>query len=473
ECNDPPLRVTRQTVRAGNQAPPRRGPATRGEGVARMKSHVESISPVKSKLTIEVPPEEVLQEEEVLFRDLRRSAAVPGFRKGKAPVHVLKRLYGDRIRSDAVGRLIEKTYYDALRQEQIIPVNDADIELQEASPEKGISYTAVVEVRPKVQARGYTGLRLKKELAVVDESEVAARLDSLRSQRASFEPAPDGHVLGLGDMVVMDYAGTVEGEPFEGGKGEDRTVILGSGSLISGFEEGIVGAVAGEERTVDVTFPEDYRAENLAGKSARFQVIVKDAKIRHLPDVDDEFAKEVAGVDSLEALKARVREAVEAEKRTRAERAFRERVMDALLGANPFEVPESMVRNQQTFSIERLRRDLTQRGMDPEALGISRPDVQEVHRRAAERSVRWAFLLRAIAEAEALQVTDEDLEARIRAIAEEDGRPYSAVRSFFDEDDRLDTLRSHLLEGKVIDQVVASSSVEEVAGLGQEEANDE
>ncbi len=438
-----------------------------------MKAHLESISPVKSKLTIEVPPEEVSQEEEALFRDLRRSVAVPGFRKGKAPLHVLKRIYGERIRSDAVGRLIEKTYYDALRQEQIIPVNDADIELQEASPEKGIAYTAVVEVRPKVEVRGYTGLSLKREKVVVDETEVGARLDGLRSQRATFEPAPEGHVLAQGDMVVMDYLGTVEGEPFEGGKGEDRTVILGSGSLIPGFEEGIVGAVAGEERTVDVQFPEDYRAEHLAGKAARFEIKVKEAKIRSLPEVDDEFAKEAAGVDTVDALKARVREVIEAEKRTRAERAFRERVMDALLGANPFEVPESMVRNQQTFSLDRLRRDLTQRGMDPEALGIGRPDVQEVHRRAAERSVRWAFLLRAIAEAESLQVTDADLEARLRAIAEEDGRPYAAVRSFFDEDDRLDTLRSHLLDSKVIDFVVASSTVEEVEGLDQEEARDE
>jgi len=438
-----------------------------------MKAHLESISPVKSKLTIEVPPEEVSQEEDALFRDLRRSAAVPGFRKGKAPLHVLKRMYGERIRSDAVGRLIEKTYYDALRQEKIIPVNDADIELQDASPEKGISYTAVVEVRPKVEARGYTGLRLKREKVVIDETETAARLDGLRAQRATFEPAPEGHVIAQGDMVVMDYVGTVDGEPFEGGKGEDRTVILGSGSLIPGFEEGIVGAVAGEERSIDLTFPEDYRAEHVAGKAARFQITIKDAKIRSLPEVDDDFAKEVAGVESVDALKAKVREAIEAEKRTRAERAFRERVMDALLGANPFEVPESMVRNQQTFSLDRLRRDLTQRGMDPEGLGIDRPDVQEVHRRAAERSVRWAFLLRAIAEAESLQVTDEDLEVRLRAIAEEDGRPYAAVRSFFDEDDRLDTLRSHLLDSKVLDHVVASSTVEEVEGLDQAEARDE
>lgn len=438
-----------------------------------MNANVESISPVKSKLTIEVSPEEISQEEESILRDLRRTATVPGFRKGKAPPHVLKRIYGERVRSDVLGRLIEKTYREALRENKIVPVDDADIQIEEASAEKGISYTAVVEVRPKVKARAYTGLSLKKEKVGVEESEVDTRLEALRSQRATFEPAPEGHAAARGDMVVLDYRGSVGGEPFEGGTGQDRMVVLGSGTLIPGFEEGILGAGTGEERTVDVSFPDDYPNQALAGKPVQFQITVKEAKVRQLPEVDEDFAREVAGVESVDELRARLREAVEAEKRSRAERAFRERVMDTLLDANPFEVPESMVRSQQSFSLDRLRRDLSQRGMDPEALGIDRPDVQEVHRRAAERSVRWAFLLRAIAEAESLEVAEEDVETRIRAIAQEDGRPYAVVRGFFEEDDRIEGLRSHLLDEKVIAHVVASSTVDEVEGLDREEAHHE
>ncbi|GAB4266717.1 MAG: trigger factor [Deferrisomatales bacterium] len=440
-----------------------------------MKAQVESISPVKTRLSIEVPAEEVAQEEEAAFRDLRRTVAVPGFRKGKAPIGTLKRLYGARVRSDVLSRIIERTYFETLQKEQIVPVSDADIQLQSAGDDGGVAYTAVVEVRPTVEPRGYKNLTLQKERVEVDEVEVDAQLERLRTEHATFEPAPEGHAAETGDLVVIDYEGSVGGEPFEGGRGEDRSIVLGSGMFIPGFEDGIVGARAGEERSVEVTFPEDYRAEELAGKEALFRVQVKEVKVRRLPDLDDEFAREVAEVGTVDELRERVREAIRGEKTSRVERAFRERLIDTLLDANPFEVPESMVRRQQAYSLERLRNDLARRGLDPEALGIDEAKIQEGHRRAAERSVRWAFLLRAIAEAEQIEVTDEDLDERIRQIAEADGRPYSLIRSFFDEEDRLDGLRSSMLETKVLDRVVEASTVEEVEPeqAGEEEGGDE
>jgi trigger factor len=211
-----------------------------------------------------------------------------------------------------------------------------------------------------------------------------------------------------------------------------------------------------------VEFPEDYDAGHLAGKTAQFQVNVKEVKNRRLPDLDDEFAKDVAGVESVEELRDRVRKATEAEKANRVEQQFRERTIDALLEANPFEVPESMVRAQQKHSMDRMRQDLEQRGLDPDAAGIEETKIQEAHHRAAERAVRWAFLLRAIAEVEGVEVRDGDVDERIRAIAEADGRPQHQIRAFFEEEDRLDSLRSSILEHKVIDRVVESATVDEV-----------
>ncbi len=427
-----------------------------------MKVQVESISPVKSKLAVEVPGEEVAREQEAAYRDLQRTVSVPGFRKGKAPRHVLQRLYGERVRSDVVGRVIEKAYYEALQSEQIVPVSDADIELQSVTDEGGVAFTAVVEIRPTVEPKGYSGLLLQKERVAVDAPEVEARLEALRSQRATFEPSADGHEVGQGDMVVIDYEGSVDGTPFAGGRGEDRTVIVGSGTLVPGFEEGILGMKAGEERTVTVQFPADYRAEELAGKEAAFRIALKDVKVRKLPELDDDFARDTAGAEGLDDLRAKVRASIEGEKASRVERQLRERTIDSVLDANPFEVPDSMVRSQQEFSLERLRRDLTQRGLDPEALGIERPDVQQFHRRAAERSVRWAFLLRALAAKEGVAVSDEDLDGRLRAIAEADGRPYEAIRAFFEQDDRMDALRSSMLESKVLERVLSTATVEEV-----------
>lgn len=437
-----------------------------------MKAQAESISPVKTRLAVEVSPEEVSQEEEAAFRELRRTATVPGFRKGKAPVATLKRLYGGRVRSDVITRLIEKSYYEALRQENIVPVSDADIQLSSGADDGGIAFTAVVETRPQVEPRGYDALVLTKERVEVSEVEVSARLEALRRERATYEPAPEGHVAANDDLVVIDYEGAIDGVPFEGGQGENRSIILGSGMFVPGFEDGLLGARPGDEPTVEVTFPEDYRAEELAGKAAKFSVRLKEVKVRQLPELDADLAREVADVESVEELTAKIREAIEAEKNSQAERGFRERTIDALLEANPFEVPESMVQRQQTHSLERLRSDLAQRGLDPEALGLDGDKLQESHRRAAERSVRWAFLLRAIADAEGIEVTDDDVEERIRTIAEADGRPVSVIRSFFDEEERRDGLRSSILERRVLDRVTESATVTEVApeDLSQGEA---
>lgn len=427
-----------------------------------MKAQVESLGPVRTRLLVEVSPEEVAKEEELTYQTLRKTTSVPGFRKGKAPVSVLKRLYGERVRSDVISRLIETSYRETLEKEDISPVSDADIQLQSEAADGGLSYTAVFEIRPVVEPRGYKEMALRKEKIGVEESEVEARLESLRTARATFEPAPEGHTVEEGDLVVMDYQGTVGGQPFEGGTGEDRSVLVGSGLLVPGFEEGIKGMAAGQERSVEVEFPQDYRAKELAGENASFRVTVKEIKTRSLPAMDDEFAKEVGGADGVESLRNKVREALLSEKEAHADQSFRERTIDALLGANPFEVPESMVRAQQSHTLERMRSDLEQRGLEPQAAGLEEPQVQEAHRRAAERVMRWAFLSRAIAEAEQLSVSDEEVDDRIKKIAEADGRPYSLIRSFFEEENRMDSLRASLLESKVMERIVELGTVEEV-----------
>lgn len=430
-----------------------------------MNVTVEAISPVKTRLVVEVPAEEIAREEGTAFKELQRTASVRGFRKGKTPLPVIRKLYGDQVRSDIVGRVVEKTYLQALRENQVQVVSDAEIEIQSATPETGLAYTAVVDVRPKVVARHPAGLTFQKERVQVGEPDVDTRLEAVRHQRATFAPAADDHPAAAGDMVIIDFEGFVDGVAFEGGKGTDRTVTLGSGMFIPGFEEGLVGALAGEARKVEVNFPEEYRATELAGKAVVFEITVKEAKVRQLPDLDDDFARDVAGVETVAVLRERVRTSLEAERSNRAEQRFREAVIDVLLAQNPFEVPESMVKSQQAYGLERMRREVRQRGMDPEAMGFDRPEIQQGHWQAAERAVRWAFLMRALAEAQAVEVTDADVEARLQAIADADGRPLSAIRAFFAVDDRLESLKSSLLEQKVIDAVVAMSTVTEVDAL--------
>ncbi|MDF1555924.1 MAG: trigger factor [Deferrisomatales bacterium] len=436
-----------------------------------MKAQVETISPVKTKLTVEIPPEEVASEEQAAYQELRRTANLPGFRKGKAPLAALKRAHGGRVRADVISRLIQKTYIAALRENAVFPVNDADIQLQSAGDDAAIAYTAVVEVRPKVEANAFRGLKLKKPRVEVEEGAVDGRLEQLRSQRASFDPAGDDYAAADGDMVVIDYEGFVDGEAFDGGKGEDRSLMLGSGTFIPGFEEGLLGAKAGEDHTIEVAFPEDYRAEKLAGKEATFKVRVKEIKTRTLPDLDDEFAKEAGQTEGLEALRGQVRDDLRKEQENETERVFRQSTIDALLAAHPFEVPDSMVADQQTHSTERLRNDLMSRGMDPAMLGLDKPEFQAMQRRGAERAVRWAFLMQAIADAEQIEATDADVDERIETIAREDGRSVSVIRGFFEQGNQLDALRNSMLERKVLERVTELGTVEEVDAGGAQEGD--
>ncbi len=432
-----------------------------------MKAQIEAISPVKTKLTVEIPPEEVASEEQAAYQELRRTANLPGFRKGKAPLAALKRAHGGRVRADVISRLIQKTYIAALRENDVFPVNDADIQLQSAGDDDTIAYTAVVEVRPKVEATAFRGLTLKKPRIAVEEMAVDERLEKLRSERASFDLAGDGYAAADGDMVVIDYEGFVDGEAFGGGKGEDRPLVLGSGTFIPGFEEALLGSKAGEDHTVEVAFPEDYRAEELAGKDATFKVQVKEIKTRTLPDLDDEFAKEVGQADDLEALRDQIREGLRKEQESEAERLFRQSTIDALLAVHPFEVPESMVADQQAHSTERLRNDLMGRGMDPQMLGLDKPEFRAMQRKGAERAVRWAFLMQAIADAEQIEVTDADVDERIETIAREDGRPVSVIRGFFEQGNQLDALRNSMLERRILDRVAELGTVEETDAGGE------
>lgn len=432
-----------------------------------MKAQIETISPVKTKLTVEIPPEEVASEEQAAYQELRRTANLPGFRKGKAPLAALKRAHGGRVRADVISRLIQKTYIAALRENDVFPVNDADIQLQSAGDDDTIAYTAVVEVRPKVEATAFRGLTLKKPRITVEEMAVDERLEKLRSERASFDLAGDGYAAADGDMVVIDYEGFVDGEAFGGGKGEDRPLVLGSGTFIPGFEEALLGSKAGEDHTVEVAFPEDYRAEELAGKDATFKVQVKEIKTRTLPDLDDEFAKEVGQADDLEALRDQIREGLRKEQESEAERLFRQSTIDALLAVHPFEVPESMVADQEAHSTERLRNDLMGRGMDPQMLGLDKPEFRAMQRKGAERAVRWAFLMQAIADAEQIEVTDADVDERIETIAREDGRPVSVIRGFFEQGNQLDALRNSMLERRILDRVAELGTVEETDAGGE------
>lgn len=429
-----------------------------------MKAQAEALSSVKIKLTIEVEPGEYAAHEKTAIARINRSVAVPGFRKGKAPESTIRKLFGDRMRSEAVSGVIEAGYAQALRDMKIWPVDDPDVSIDKFDPAEGITFTATVEVRPEVKASGYTGLSFKKEKAVVDDAVVEARLEEVRRQAATFEPAPEDAAAENGDLAVIDFEGMVDGVAFDGGTAKNQTLIIGSGRMIPGFEEGITGLKRGEEKNVPVTFPENYPAKDLAGKAAEFKITVNELKKRVLPELNDDFAREAAKVDTLDAFKERIAEVVTAQESSRIEREFRTTVIDELLTVNEFEVPESLVKKQLEHSVDRMRYDLSSRGIDPKMAGLESDTFMAEARKSALRTVRWAFLADAIAKAEGIMVSDEDLETRLQEIADADGRSLAAIKGFFAEKGNLESLRSTMLEQKAFDKVLQTATIEEIEG---------
>jgi len=272
-----------------------------------MQISVESVNSIKKKLNFEIPAEKVSAEVDKAYAEIRKHAAVKGFRKGKVPMGLIEKHYGDKMADDVLKNLVQDTYFKAVTEQGLNPVSFPVIESDQLKPGQPFKYSATVEVFPDVELKDYLGLELAKEQLVVDEAAVAARLKEMQERLAQLAPAPEGHAAALGDFVIFDFKGTLDGVPFEGGEAEDFQLELGSGRFIPGFEEQLAGMTAGTSGTVKVTFPEGYGNETLSGKPAEFAVAIKEIKVKDLPELNDDFAKEFGEeFETLDQLKAKL-----------------------------------------------------------------------------------------------------------------------------------------------------------------------
>ena len=303
---------------------------------AAVKTTVTELPESRVRVEAEVPAEEIERRMQATARQLGRDLRMPGFRKGKVPPPVvIQRVGRDAVLDEAVRDTIGRWYLDAIDAAGIHPVGDPDLDVGDL-PDEGqpLTFTIEIGVRPTATLGEYKGVEVGKREAAADEAAVDAELEALRERSARLETV-DGAAAGEGDFVVMDYVGSIDGETFAGGEGRDQLIELGSGRLVPGFEEQLTGAKAGDERTVTVTFPDDYGASELAGKEAEFAVTVKEIKRKDLPELDDDFASDAAGFDTLDELRedimAKLREADE----SRVEAEFREAVLDAVVKDAP------------------------------------------------------------------------------------------------------------------------------------------
>ncbi|WP_353418662.1 trigger factor [Staphylococcus delphini] len=424
-------------------------------------------------LQVSVPAEEVDKALDQAFKKVVKQLNVPGFRKGKVPRQIFEQRFGvEALYQDAVDILLPKAYSEAVQETGINPVDQPEIEVTQIEKGQPFTFDATVIVEPEVQLGDYKGLEIEKQNTEVTEEEfnkgVEQRLDAMTDMVVK----EDGQVE-EGDTVNLDFDGYVDGEQFEGGQAEGYDLEIGSGMFIPGFEEQLVGLKVGEEKDVEVTFPEEYHAEELAGKPAVFKTKINEIKAKEVPELDDELASELdSNANNVEEFKANLRQQLEEQKKTDAENAQKEEAITLATDNATIDIPEAMVRTEQDRMMSEFAQRIQQQGLDLNTYfqisGQSEDDLREQMKEDAELRVKTNLTLAAIADAENIEVTDEDVDKELETMSEQFNISVKDIKKTLGN---TDLVKNDVRVKKVIDLLVDEAKlVESTSEDNKEEA---
>jgi len=416
-----------------------------------MQVSVESGEGLERRMHIDLPVDRIQGEVDKRLQQMARSARLPGFRPGKVPLKLLRQRYGDAVQQEVFGELVKSSFSEAVAQEALRPAGMPKIEPEIDQAEQRFGYTAVFEVLPDLQLASLTGQVVKRPVAQVTYGDLEAMVERLRAQRKTWEPV-DGPAES-GHRLTLSYTGTMEGEPFEGGSGSGTQVELGSGRMIPGFEDGLVGAVAGESRSLDLQFPDGYQREELAGKPVHFEVQVDTVTRPVLPELDAAFARDFGITDGdLERFRSEVRANMERELAQRIKAKTKERVMDLLVSANSIEVPKSLVQQEIRSLKEQMRQNLGGGNMElPDSLFED----------SARRRVALGLIIAEIVKQNDIKADRARIRAAVEEIASTYEDPQEVIQYYYGDRQRLAPVESLVLEEQVMDWVLNQAAVEE------------
>ena len=419
----------------------------------------EEVSSVSRALSVRVPAKRVDAVFDKTFKQLGRNARVKGFRPGKVPKGVIEKMYGPAASEEVEQQLVRETLGDAFELASVEPISEPDIDASPPARGEDFRYVARVEVRPPIALPELDGLPARKPAIDVPEDEVQVQLESMRERQAPLIELPEDTQAELGHTVNIDFVGRVEGVAFEGGEGKDLELELGSGRLIPGFEDQLVGAKSGEERTVRVTFPSDYGEASLRDKDAEFEVQVRSLRHKQLPELDDEFAKDL-GEDSLETLRSKVREQMVDAREQQAKGALHQSLLDALVERTQFELPHGLVERQLENQMESLKRRFGDQ-VPPDVLRQELGRMREEGREQAERRVREMLLLDAVAREHDVDVADDDLTRRMDELAAQQGFDPEMFRQAAMQQGWTTQIAAELRDEKVMELLAGRAEITE------------
>jgi trigger factor len=414
------------------------------------------VNSCKRNLAAEVPAQEVEQEIDNLAREYARNAKIPGFRPGKAPLNIIRQRLGSDLIQDATQKIIERCWKDAIRERDLHPLAQPIIKDVDHKPGNPLKFTVEFEILPALEVKDYKGVAMTLPSSEVSDDEVTQAIENLREQHALYAPL-DGVEARDGLYLTLTMDGQFEDE-IKPMHDDDVTLIIGHPQTNVDFSNNLRGALAGETRTFEVSYPQDYHQKRFAGKKVRYTVLVKDIKEKQLAELNDDFAKDI-GSDSLDALRMKLRDELVTQAKQSAEKKAREALLDSIVERQMIEVPECMVLDELNIHARRLANNLAYQGVDLNQTSIDWDKIFEEERPHAERSVRRAIFLDAIVRQEGIKVTDEEVESEFQKLAEGTNKSAVAWRAQFEKEERIQSFEQHLRHNKALDFIFGNATI--------------
>lgn len=421
-----------------------------------MQVSVESAGGLQRTLKVAVPEEAIEKVVDTRLQSLSRTAKIKGFRAGKVPLKVVKQHYGQQVRQEVLGEVIQSSFYEAVSQEKLRPAGAPTFDTQQAEAGKGLEYTATFDVYPDVTVAEMSAITINKPVSEIGDDDLEKMINNIREQQLQWEEAD--RAAEDGDRVTVDFKGMIDGEVFQGGEGQGMSVELGKGRMIKGFEDGLVGAGKDDVRTLDLTFPEDYHAKDLAGKPVKFEITVTKVEASKLPDVDAEFAKRVGIEDGdLDKMHDEIRNNMQRELDGALKSKLKQEVMDKLLEANTVDVPAVLVEEESRNLMNQMGQNLMSQGMQADQLKMEPSMFKE----QAERRVALGLLMAEIVKQQDFKADAAKVKNYIDTIAKSYEKPEDVVNWYYGDKQRLSEVESMVLEEELVEWILEQAKVEE------------
>lgn len=418
-----------------------------------MQVSVETTSTLERRMTVGVPAEKIDSAVESKIAETAKRVRIDGFRPGKVPLREVRRRYGKAIREEVIGEVVSNSFYEAMNQQSLNPAGYPSIQRTKDEPGHDFEFVATFEVYPQVTVQGLSAINVVRPVADINEADIDTMIQRLREQRATFVDAD--RAAQNGDQVVIDFVGTRDGEAFQGGSAEDSKLVLGSGSMIPGFEDGLVGAVKGEERVLALTFPADYHSEELKGQAVQFAVTVKAVQTKQLPEVNEEFIKTFSPKDpSMENFRVEIRQNMERELKNAVKNRVKKQVMDGVLEQNSVEAPKALIDSE----IDRQRRQMVQQ-FGGGANFDYRTLPAELFETQATRAVKLALLLGELIKERQIKADSTRVRSAIEELAQPYENPEQVVSWYYENEQVLQQVEAMVLEDQVVDVILEQAQL--------------